>query len=256
MPLPRILAILAASGLLSIVPPAPAQTKPTEGRARLKKEEPPGKRLALTTGKLFVPEALAKEKTAPLLVHFHGPGWIAEVAGAKHGLVVVSVQLGSGSSRYAEPFKDARKFAELLAEAEKKSGLRPGPITLSGWSAGYGAVRAILRQEEHYARIDRVVLLDGMHASYLKGTTKPAPGDLDSFVTFAEDAVAEKKRFLFTHTRIVPPGYASTTETADFVLAQVGVVRLKAKGPGPFALPLETEARKGGLYRRDGRGPY
>ncbi|MGL4550960.1 MAG: hypothetical protein ACRC33_07220 [Gemmataceae bacterium] len=243
MPLPRTLMILASSWLLS----ASAQTGPEEGRPRLKKEEPPGKRVALAAGKLFVPEALAGAKTAPLLVHFHGPGWVAEVAGARHGHVVVSVQLGSGSSKYAEPFKDASKFAELLAEVEAKSGLRPGLVTLSGWSAGYGAVRAILRQKEHYARVQRVILLDGMHAGYLKGTARPIPGDLDSFVTFARDAVAGKKRFLFTHTRIVPPGYASTTETADFVLDQAGVGRAKAAGPGPSGLPLETEACKGGL---------
>jgi hypothetical protein len=34
---------------------------------------------------------------------------------------------------------------------------------LSGFSAGYGAVREILRSTEYFAEVNNVLLLDGMH---------------------------------------------------------------------------------------------
>src|SRR5437762_5095578 len=121
---------------------------------RLKKEVPEGQRTKLSIGTLFVPKELKREGTVPLFVHFHGGDWLPEVAAVRHGrTAVITVQLGSGSAVYGKPFEDAKAFGTMLAEAEQKAGVKFGPITLTAWSAGYGAVRAILRQAEHYDRV-------------------------------------------------------------------------------------------------------
>jgi hypothetical protein len=214
---------------------------------RLKEEKPPGRREKLSLGTLFIPKP-ARGKALPVFVHFHGPSWIAESAAARSGkLAVITVQLGSGSAVYGKPFADAARFRRLLDEASKKAGVRLEVVGLSGWSAGYGAVRAILRAEEHYQRIGWVVLLDGLHAGYEKGTRRPAAADLDVFVRLARDAAAGKKRFLVTHTRIEPGKYASTTECADYLLARAEVKRRAVRGPGPARLPRESEAKQKGL---------
>jgi hypothetical protein len=218
---------------------------------RLKQEKLAGRREKLSLGTLFLPDKLPAKGKVGLLIHFHGPGWIAESAGTRAGMAVVSVQLGTGSAVYGKPFTDAKRFAALLDEAEKKAGRSFDPVVLSGWSAGYGAIRAILRHEAHYRRVSSVVLLDGLHAGHRAGKppeTRLVTADLDVYVRLAKDAAAGSKRFLITHTQIVPSGYASTTECADYLLAQVALTREKQEGKGPFGLPRQSEARKARLH--------
>jgi hypothetical protein len=218
---------------------------------RLKTEAPPGHREKLSIGTLFLPKGLKLEGTVPLFVHFHGGDWLPEVAAVEHGkTAVIRVQLGTGSAAYAKPFADAKAFGKMLAEAEKKAGVKFGPITLTAWSAGYGAVRAILQNGDDYDRIQAVVLLDGMHAGYVKdaaakGPAKVVPEHVDIFVKFAKDAVAGKKRFIVVHTQIVPGAYASTTETADYVLHHLKLERKESKKVGPMQMQQLTEVKEG-----------
>jgi hypothetical protein len=215
---------------------------------RLKDEKPAGKREKLSMGTLFVSAALAGKDKIPVFVYFHGPGWIAEAAAARSGkLAVISVQLGTGSAVYGKPFTDARRLGQLIDEAARKAGAKLDVVGLAGWSAGYGAVRAILRHEVYYKQIRWVVLLDGLHAGYIKDK-QPRPADLDVFVHLAKDAAAGKKRFVVTHTRIEPGKYASTTECADYLLAQADVKRRDVTGPGPSRLPQQSEAKQKGLH--------
>ena len=61
-------------------------------------------------------------------------------------------------------------------------------VTLVGFSAGHGAVRAILRDSAHFARVDAVLLIDGLHTSYVpEGTLLDKGGALDTtnLVAFA-----------------------------------------------------------------------
>jgi hypothetical protein len=219
-----------------------------DGPIRLKQDKPPGRREKLSLGTLFIPKQAEGKTALPVFVHFHGPGWIAEAAAARSGkLAVISVQLGSGSAVYGKPFTDGQRFGKLVAEAGKKAGVRLDLAGLSGWSAGYGAVRAILRHEADYQLVRWVILLDGLHAGYQKDTRQPRPADLDVYVRLAKDAAAGKKRFVVTHTCIEPGKYASTTESADYLLAQAGVKRRAVTGPGPSRLPRASEARQKGL---------
>src|SRR5206468_4388003 len=118
--------LLAALGACALE--AGPQDK-VRGHPRLKKEVPEGQRAKLAIGTLFVPKDLKREGTVPLFIHFHGGDWLPEVAAVRHGrTAVITVQLGSGSAVYGKPFEDARAFGDLLAEAEKRAGVKFGPI--------------------------------------------------------------------------------------------------------------------------------
>ena len=83
------------------------------------------------------------------------------------------VNLGQGSGVYDRTFTDPAAYDSLLAgirrEASEAFG---GPVafdrvTLAGFSAGHGAIRAILRDPKHFEQVDSVLLLDGLHTSYV-----------------------------------------------------------------------------------------
>ncbi len=223
----------------------------TRAHLRLKEEKPVGRREPLEIGTLFLPEKLRLQGPVPLLVHFHGSTWLPEVAAARSGTTaVLTVQLGSGSSVYARPFADPTRFGKLLKEAEEKGGTRFDPVRLSAWSAGYGAVREILRVPESYERVRGVLLLDALHTGYPSG--KPGPGEslieterLQVFLQFARDATDGKKAMLITHTEVFPGTFASTTETADYLLKQLGLRRLAVLKWGPIGTQQLSETRKG-----------
>jgi hypothetical protein len=219
----------------------------TRAHERIKEVRPPGKRFALKIGNLFIPEMLPEK--APLFIHFHGATWLAEVAAAQHKAAVIYMQLGSGSSVYAKPFADSKAFAELLKEAEEKAGRKFDFVGLTAWSAGYGAVRAILKDDKHYERVRFVLLLDGLHSGYVNGTPGPKESelvtdDLSVFVRLAKDAAAGKKQFLLTHTEIFPGTFASTTETADYLIKQLELKRQPVLRWGPLGTQILCEVKK------------
>jgi hypothetical protein len=159
--------------------------------------------------------------------------------------------MGSGSSSYARPFYESGAFSRLIQEAEAKSGRKFLEIGLTAWSAGYGAVREILKQE--YDRIRFVLLLDGLHCGYVSG--KPGPEesalestDLQVFVRLARDAAKGLKRFTVTHTEIFPGTFASTTETSDYLLKELGSKRRPILRWGPMGTQILSEVKKGGFH--------
>jgi len=167
------------------------------------------------------------------------------------------VNLGAGSGSYGRAFADPAAFDSLLAgvarevAAWRESEARIGRVTLSGFSAGYGAIRAILREPRHVARVDAVLLLDGMHAGYQPERTVLAEGgtiderDVEPFVAFARAAVRGDKRFVVTHSEIFPGTFASTTETADHLLRALALRREPVLRWGPRGMQQLSEVRAG-----------
>ena len=222
----------------------------TRAHPRLEKQTPPGRREALELGTLFLPETLKRKGTVPLLIFFHGGAWLSEVAAARNRMAVISVQIGAGSGVYARAFADAARFPELLAEAEAKAGVKFHPVILGGWSAGCGAIREILKQPENYARVDRVLAIDGIHTGYVGGKPGPQesqlePENLEIWVQYARDAIAGRKRLVVTHSEIFPGTFASTTETADYILGQLAIKRRAVVKWGPMQTQQLSEARQG-----------
>ena len=223
---------------------------------RLAETKPPGRREALELGTLFLPERLAPKpgqaRTAPLAVVFHAGTWLPEVAGYEVGTAVIGVQLAASSGGYAAAVADAGRLPSLLEDAERKAGLRFRPITLVGWSAGSGALRELLRQPASVSRVARVVAIDGIHTDYVDG--KPGPlesrletGKLEPWLAFAREAMAGRKRLLVLHTEIFPGTFASTTETADWLIRELGLRRRAVARWGPMGTVLLSDTRAGRL---------
>jgi hypothetical protein len=222
----------------------------TRTHPRLQEQSPPGRREKLALGTLFLPAGMKTGKSATVLFFFHGGTWLPEVAAARNMVAVVTVQAGSGSAVYAHLFDDAARFPALLKEAESRAGMRFGRIMLGGWSAGCGAIRQILKAPDSYARVDAALMIDGIHSDYVDGTPGPLESkiggeNLEIWQQLARDAMAGRKRVMVTHSEIFPGTYASTTETADYLLQQLHVARRPVLKWGPMGLQQLSEARAG-----------
>lgn len=233
--------------------PSP-MTDTTRPHPRIEKVEVPGRRTELASLKgavLFAGPKIRADRPVPLIIHFHGVSWLMEYHIAKHfpKAALITVNLGSGSRVYGEPFGRMEMFQELIDEAGSKLGLKKGwsSITLVGFSAGYGAIRAILRHDVNFQKVDNVLLLDGIHASYVPEGKRLADGgvikadDLDSYVKFASEAVAGNKKFMISHSEIFPGTYASTTECVDYLLTTLGLKRKAKLKDGPVGMQQVSE---------------
>jgi hypothetical protein len=174
-PLTIVIAVLLGVTTLAQQPQNPSPlVEHTRAHPRLAEASSLGRREPLEIGTLFVPAAV--KRSPVLVVHFHGSTWLPEVAAARvGGIAVITVQLGSGSAVYARPFLDRALYTRLIAEAEAKAGMTFPRIALASWSAGYGAVREILRVPEHDAPVERVLLIDGLHTDYVEGRPGTGP---------------------------------------------------------------------------------
>ena len=225
----------------------------TREHPRLPQTQPPGRREKLSAGRLFVPARLEGQTHVPLFVHFHGGEWLPELAASREGhFAVISVQSGAGSDTYAKQFEHGTLFGQILREAGEKTGMQFDPVALTAWSAGHGAIREILQVPEYYARIESVLLIDGLHTGYAGGKPGPLesilePDHLEVFLKFARDAVAGRKNMIITHSEIFPGTFASTTETADWLIAQLGLKRHAILRWGPMDTQQLSEVRKGKL---------
>jgi hypothetical protein len=269
---------ILASLLLVVVAPRPAAAQPpapqnpapmaaeTRAHERLSPRElggavhsidGPGGRAV----ELWIPDAVLGRATADLVVHFHGAAWLPKqaVAGLASPAVAAAVNLGAGSGVYHRTYAEPAAFDSLVARVEREISAAAGGavrierLTLSAFSAGHGAVRVILREPRHFARVDAVLLLDGMHTAYLpEGVGIAAGGVLETmnlvaFADFARAAARGEKRFLITHSEIFPGAYASTTETADWLLRALDLRRAPVLRRGPRGMQQLGETRAGGF---------
>lgn len=185
---------------------------------------------APSVGQMIVPKNLRVDSKGnfDLVIHFHGheaarKEWVSAVS----GVVLAGIDLGTGSGAYLQKFEDPTAFPTLIKSIEegvaKQANLPRAAarrIALTSWSAGYGATLQILGTEEGKRRVDAVFLLDGLHTGYLDAgmnTKKLRP-----LVEFARRAAGEKKLLVVSHSSIIPPNYASTTETAQYLAWAAG----------------------------------
>jgi hypothetical protein len=222
----------------------------TREHPRLKEEHPAGRREKLDAGTLFIPQAIAGQKEAALLIFMHGGTWIPEVAAAKHGMAALVIQRGDG---YKALFEKDGAFEALVDAAADKADMSWMQITVGGWSAGCQGIRAMLRHESAVKRIDRVLMIDGIHSSYAGGKPGPLESKIDTeplqpIAAFAREAIAGRKRLLITHSEIFPGTFASTTETADWLLRELGVKRRSILEWGPMKTQQLSEAKSGSFH--------
>jgi hypothetical protein len=222
----------------------------------------PARPIALR-GQVFIPVAggHTDDMGFDVVLHFHGLAAVKKgVVGEAQGVVLAGLDLGSGSSAYSEPFRYAPAFGQVLDSIQQALRAQSGDerahvrhLALSAWSAGYGAVSAILTREGP-ARVDAVILLDGLHASYAteEGDTSVEAVDttgLTAVFDFANAAVSNGKLFYFSHSRIETEGYASTTKLAARLLGSLELRPLAAV-PDDDPLGLQSYADRGGFHVR------
>ena len=237
--------------------PVPQNPSPmvehTRGHPRLARQSPPGHRYPLPPGALFVPQGLHRNRPATLLFFFHGEDWLPELAASRqHQMAVVTVPAGAGSASYVALFQDAARFRSLVAAAESASHMQFGEIALGGWSAGCGAIRQILIDPASYQSVHRVLCIDGVHTGYTHGTPGPLESDMDAsnleiWLRFGRDAMAGQKRLIITHSEIFPGTFASTTETADWLLGQWRLAPHPVSRFGPMGTQMLSRVSAGGL---------
>src|SRR4051812_40032757 len=198
---------------------------------------PPGRRsgLGVEGATLFVPDGYrpAADGVVDVVLHLHGANSVVEPAlvDARWRGVLITFNRKGLSRVYAEPFADPTWFPRLLDAAGSalkdlhvSDEPRIGRVVVSSFSAGFGGVRALLRVPEHFARIDGLVMADSIYCGYT-GEPKDhqvAPALMDGFRRFAAEAAAGRKSFLLTHSALIPEGYASMAETADFLIHALG----------------------------------
>lgn len=209
---------------------------------------------------VFIPQKSSQSESFDVLIHFLGASYIVQNAAENYegNLFAAMVNLGAGSKIFNDAFMDTNTFALLI------DSIRAGVssvfhreitfrrIVLSGFSAGYGAIRRIMSTPENYRRVDAVLLLDGIHASYSPEGKVLAEGgivdsaDLDLYLKLADDASGpqSKKQFLITHSEIFPGTYVSTTEATDYLLAKLGITRAPVLLWGPLGMQQLSEAKK------------
>ena len=244
----RALVFLAIAAGFAQQPQNPSpMVEHTRAHTRLTEQTLPGRREKLDVGTLYLPTGLPSHPE--LLLFFHGEPWIAEVAAARNRVAVISEVAGNGSAVYSRLFDDPQRFLRLVKEAETKSHRRFARVILGGWSAGCGALRQILKSPESYARVNSVICIDGVHTDYAGGTPGPAEpalteDNMQVWLRLGRDAIAGRKRFMLTHSEIFPGTYASTTETADYLLKRLGVPSRAVLKWGPMGMQQISQASR------------
>jgi hypothetical protein len=211
-------------------------------------------------GQMIMPVrgGVTKDGRFDMVVHFHGHDPVRrEFVKVMDGAVLVGIDLGIGSGAYQQTFQSAKVFQDLVASVEKEVAQQRGlksakarKIALSGWSAGYGAIEQILRQKDG-KDVDAVILLDGLHASYAPDGSLEK-GGLEPFVDYAKRAKAGKRFMYVSHSSIIPPGYASTTETVNQLIHDIGGSPKKGKPrkADPMGLELNSTFDSGNFHAR------
>jgi hypothetical protein len=214
-----------------------------------------------TVGEVFVPASLSNNtEQIDLVVHFHGAPRVVEreftAAGLRAALVTANYR--GLSSAYEKPFSDASLFRTLLDETlvELKTRRRVSPtadyrrVCVCSFSAGFGAVRALLKVPAHFDRIDALYLADTLYAGYVEqaGKRRVNPAHLHDFRRYAAAAAAGRKTLIITHSYLEPGTYAGTHETADDLIAFVGAARRAVDEPGPTGMRIISRADRSNFH--------
>ena len=214
----------------------------------------------MSVGQVLLPHqgGISKNGQFDVVIHFHGHEPIRkEFVKSAKGIVLVGIDLGIGSGAYQSTFSSPAAFTNLLASIEAavahhagRSSAHIRKLALSSWSAGYGAIEQILRQPAA-KKVDAVILLDSLHAGYTDEQAHTLKADqLTPFIAFAKRAAAKQTFMFMSHSSIIPPGYASTTEVAGYVVGKLGGKPKKASRQDVLGLDMIERFDKGNFHMR------
>lgn len=213
--------------------------------------------------RVYVPrDCRTRDGSYDVLVHFHGAPQSVVPAFEASGIraILVVVNLGIGSGPYERGYGTDGSLEILLDRVDKivdkhcpslgtTADRTRGRVALSSWSAGYGAIYRILANERDRELVDAVMLADGLHAGFVdKRRRTLSPLQMAGFDRFAEQASKGDKLFAITHTAIVTPSYASTTETASYLISTHELERDETGAPGPRDSMRQTSHAERGSF--------
>ncbi len=211
-------------------------------------------------GQMISPQrgGITRSGAFDVMFHFHGhepvrKEWVRVMDGA----VLVGIDLGLGSGPYEAAFSAPNMFEKLVESVERAMAKKTGnekahvrKVGLSGWSAGYGAIQQIIGQSYGKRRVDSVILLDGLHCGYRGESLNEI--QIESFIDWSRQAAAGRKLMFISHSSIIPPGYASTTETANYLIWKLGGKprTSRPRGSDPMGLDLISRYSRGNFHVR------
>jgi hypothetical protein len=218
---------------------------------------------------LYLPPGWETHPTAGtvLTVHFHGAAWFAIQEHRRRGIYepLLCFSPGEGSRIYGKAFEDEGRFGELLGEIERELAGRLGrqttleAVNITSFSAGYGAVREIVKSPKYVARLRRVILADSMYAGYDPASTQPGatsrPLDphIDMWAALARRAMDGEMTFVVTYSMVpTAPRYASSSDCARAVVEKVGLQPARVE---PGSIPAASDPDYP-LIERSGRGGF
>lgn len=245
------------ANLTAIEPqPSPAQAEPPTPKKDIQPSLADARRVIRWRHVLLVPPTCGANGGYDLVLHFHGVAETMEPIFRASALdaVVVITNLGLASGPYEKLFTGRTSFQAYLDAVTSElrvycRGTKPQRVALSSWSAGYGATLRILEHAQNRERIDAVLLADGLHGGLERRYPRTVrAAALEPVNRFAEQAARGQRLLAITHSSIVTAAYASTTETASFLLSSQGIERKPVDLPGPRpAMRLRSTAHQAGL---------
>ena len=205
---------------------------------------------------VFVPDGVQRRDSVPVTLHLHGaPATVSDAfqRSRRDGILVVMTLPGL-SSVYTRHFAadPGGRLAELV-----DGGLRAARVGaaealwVSSFSAGFGAVRELLRESTSFSRIDTLILADTLYAGFARAQSgsedRPEPdlAHLAGFARFATEAAAGRKGMLATWCDLLPDGYSATRETGAVLRAITRSRVDMVSEPWPEAMTLTSKARAG-----------
>ncbi len=217
-----------------------------------------GRQFALSNPawKVFIPSTYQPRPgdVADVLVHFHGdPQTIWNNAHyAELNAVIVTVNYSGLSSAYSTPFSNSALFQALLDEALTKvrqqadihDSLQWDKLGVSSFSAGYGAVREILKSAGYRNQIDALLAADSLYAT-TAGDGTPLDSQMADYKTFATLAKNGEKTLLFSHSQVPTFTYESTEETGNELLQHLGLSATPYNANGLGTLNFYRRAQSG-----------
>lgn len=209
--------------------------------------------------KLFIPSTYQHRigEATDLVVHFHGDPqtFRNNAAYAKLNAVVLTINYSGLSSAYSTPFSNATSptlfqsvmdeaLTKVRAEADFADSASWDHIAVSSFSAGYGAVREILKNATYRNAIDSLLAADSLYAT-TAGDLTPLDSQMVDYKTFAAMAKNGQKTFLYSHSQVLTYTYENTGECGDELMQSLGITASAYNVNGLGDLDFYRHAKSG-----------
>ena len=181
------------------------------------------------------PTTSAPANVADVIVHFHGDPqtfW-NNAKWANLNAIIVTVNYSGLSSAYTNAVLDNYRPVSNRSSTRRSPKSVPNPtsptiyqwdkIAVSSFSAGYGAVREILKSSTYRDKIDSLLAADSLYAS-TAGDGTPLDSQMADYKTFATLRKERPKTFLFSHSQVLTFTYENTAETGDELMQYLGII--------------------------------